>query len=127
MDSNYWRVLAELIRTPFQHMNLVWGIVPLYFGLALNELTSAKASFRTALQTGFSFIWAATQWLYPYFQGGGIDRLDLNFKAMLPLNLIVTFSVLILGVIALISGLRRRYLKYCSFWAIPGSATTSPS
>jgi len=59
MMTGYWATFIELIATPFQHMELVWGIVPLYFGLLLNELTSAKANFRTAIQTGFSFLWAA--------------------------------------------------------------------
>ena len=44
MLAVYWRTFCELIQTPFLHVALVWGIVPLYFGLLLNELTSAKAS-----------------------------------------------------------------------------------
>ena len=40
----------------------MWGIVPLYFALLLCELTSVKKSFRTAIQTGFSFLWAEAQW-----------------------------------------------------------------
>src|SRR5712671_1525796 len=102
MTHTYWTTFAELIQTPFQHLSLVWGIVPLYFALALNELTSAKANFRTAIQTGFSFIWAATQWLYPYFKplGPGIPGVD--WKAMLPINLLVTFLVLSLGIVALV-------------------------
>jgi hypothetical protein len=34
---------------------------------------------------------------------------------MLPVNLFVTFLVIVLGVIAFISGVRRRYPKYFSF------------
>jgi len=30
----------ELIATPFGHAALIWGIVPLYFALLLNEVTS---------------------------------------------------------------------------------------
>ena len=111
----YWHTFVELIRTPFEHVPLIWGIVPLYFGLLLNELTSAKASFRTAIQTGFSFLWAGVQWLYPYFQPHAPDGPRLELGAMLPVNLFVTFLVLVLGVLALISGLRRRYPKHCSF------------
>jgi hypothetical protein len=111
----YWSAFLELLRTPFGDIALIWGIVPLYFGLLLNEMTSAKASFRTAIQTGFSFLWAGAQWLYPYFRpkAHGLPRLELG--AMLPVNLFVTFAVLALGVIALFSGLRRRYPKGCSF------------
>lgn len=50
--SNYWHVFAKLIATPFRHLVLVWGIVPLYFALLLNEMTSVKASFRSRIQTG---------------------------------------------------------------------------
>lgn len=113
--TQYWATFVELIQTPFQHLELVWGIVPLYFGLLLNEMTSAKASFRTAIQTGFSFCWAATQWIYPFFKlhARGGPRLELG--AMLPVNLLVTFLVLALGILALVSGFRRRYPKYCTF------------
>lgn len=108
-------VFAELIRTPFEHVQLIWGIVPLYFALLLNELTSGKANFRTALQTGFSFLWAAAQWLYPFLQAPGPGGPRVELKAMLPVNLFVTFLVLGLGVLALISGFRRRFPKYGAF------------
>lgn len=110
----YWTAFAQLIRTPFSELSLIWGIVPLYFALLLNEMTSGKANFRTAIQTGFSFLWAGAQWLYPYFiYQGKSSRLELG--AMLPVNLFVTFLVIVLGAIAFISGVRRRYPKYFSF------------
>src|SRR6266496_823496 len=115
MIHDYWAAFAELIRTPFQHLELVWGIVPLYFGLLLNELTSAKASFRTAIQTGFSFLWAGAQWLYPYFKAHGLDGPHLELRAMLPIKMVVTFLVLALGVTALFCGVRKRFPKYGRF------------
>lgn len=111
---HYWSLFAELIRTPFQDVSLVWGIVPLYFGLLLSELTPVKANFRTAVQTGFSFLWAAAQWLYPYFIAHRTTVPRFEYST-LPANLFVTFLVLALGVVALFSGLRRRFPKYCSF------------
>lgn len=112
---HYRAAFFELIRTPFEHTALIWGIVPLYFALLLSEMTSTKADFRTAIQTGFSFVWAGAQWLYPYFRphATGFARLELG--AMLPVNLFVTFLVLALGVIAFISGIRRHYPKYGRF------------
>lgn len=115
MEGDYWQVLLELLRTPFQHMELIWGIVPLYFAFLFSELTSDKASFRTALQTGFSFLWAGAQWLYPYFRTARPGRLTTAFDAMLPVTLFVTFAVLILGLIALVSGIRKKYPKYFRF------------
>ncbi len=115
MIEHYGAIFAELIRTPFQHLPLIWGIVPLYFALLLNELTSAKANFRTAIQTGFSFLWAAAQWLYPYFKSEAPGSLHAGSDAPVPINLFVTFLVLALGAVALFSGLRRRYPKYGSF------------
>ncbi len=115
MDSLFWSTFVELVVTPFRHVSLVWGIVPLYFGLLLNEMTSAKASFRTAIQTGFSFLWAGAQWLYPYFRAPRQGGPTIEFGALLPVNLFVTFAVIIIGAVALFSGLRRRYPKYCSF------------
>src|SRR5215471_12693492 len=109
MTHNYWATFVELIRTPFEHLELVWGIVPLYFGLLLNEMTSAKANYRTAIQTGFSFIWAGAQWIYPFFKARGPDGPRIEVGAMLPVNLLVTFLVLALGVVALLSGLRKKY------------------
>jgi hypothetical protein len=112
---HYWSTFVELIRTPFEHVSLIWGIVPLYFALLLNEMTSVKANFRTAIQTGFSFLWAAAQWLYPYFRSEGPTGPHVEWNAMTPVNLAVTFLVLAFGALALISGLRRKYPKYCSF------------
>jgi hypothetical protein len=113
MIVSLWDAFAELVRIPFQHIELVWGIIPLYFGLLLNELTSAKANFRTALQTGFSFLWAGAQWLYPYFTSRGGPHFKLD--AMVPVNLLVTFLVVAFGVIALISGIRKRFPKHTEF------------
>ncbi len=112
---HYWSVFVELIRTPFQHIELIWGIVPLYFGLLLNELTSAKANSRTAIQTGFSFLWAGAQWLYPYFKAHGPSGPHFALNAMLPIKMLVTFVVLALGAAALFCGLRKRFPQYLRF------------
>lgn len=111
----YWSEFATLIATPFEHVALIWGIVPLYFGLLLNESTSSKANYRTALQTGFSFLWAGAQWLFPYFVKHGPHEGRLEVHAMLPVNLAVTGLVLVLGVIALVSGLRKKFPTYGRF------------
>ena len=115
MIHSYWTTFAALIATPFEHVSLVWGIVPLYFGLLLNELTADKANFRTALQTGFSFLWAGAQWLWLYSgqHGGGGPRLELTAK--LPVSLFVTFLVIALGAVALVSGLRKKFPKHWRF------------
>src|SRR6185312_3896761 len=97
-----WSTFAELIATPFHHTEMIWGIVPLYFGLLLNELTSDKATFRTAIQTGFSFLWAGAQWIWPYFKARGSD-VQIEWNALQPVNWLVTFLVVALGIIALIS------------------------
>lgn len=115
MLGHYWATFVELIRAPFQSTALIWGIVPLYFALLLNELTSAKANFRTAVQTGFSFLWAGVQWLYPFFKDRGPAGARVALNAMLPVNLLVTFLVLTLGAVALVSGLRKKFPKYCRF------------
>ncbi len=113
MIPHYWAVFSELIVVPFEHVSLVWGIVPLYFGLLLNELTSDRANFRTAIQTGFSFLWAGAQWLWPYFS----RQMDLPQirLATLPVNLLVTFLTIALGVVALTSGIRGKYPQYLHF------------
>jgi len=115
MIHSLWNTFAELICTPFRHGEMILGIVPLYFGLLLNEITSSKASFRTALQTGFSFVWAAAQWLYPYVKFHGSAGPGLVWNAMSSVNLVVTALVLGFGLVALISGLVKRFPKYGSF------------
>jgi len=107
--SHHWATFVELIATPFEHASLVWGIVPLYFGLVVNELTSDKANYRTALQTGFSFLWAGAQWLFAYWQ----PRHEI--EGMLAINLLVTSLVMVCGIAALISGFRRRFPRYARF------------
>jgi hypothetical protein len=115
MISHYLQVFGQIIAIPFEHAATIWGIVPLYFALLLNELTAAKANFRTAIQTGFSFLWAAAQWLHPYFRAHGHGGPEIQFNAMLPANLFLTFLVLALGGIALYSGVRGHFPKYCAF------------
>jgi hypothetical protein len=113
--SHYWSTFIELLTAPFEHVPLIWGIGPIYFALLLNELTSAKANFRTAIQTGFSFLWAGAQWLWPYFVPHAGHGRYLELNAMLPVNLLVTFLVLALGLVALVSGLRKRFPRYGRF------------
>src|SRR6266403_4253055 len=113
--TNYWTIFVELIRMPFEHVSLIWGIVPLYFALLLNELTSEKANFQTALQTGFSFLWASAQWIYPYFKPRAPMTEHVAWDAMMPINLCVTLLVLVLGVVGLVSGIRKKYPKYGAF------------
>lgn len=115
MIHSLWNTFTELIATPFENVQLIWGIVPLYFGLLLNELTSDKASFRTAIQTGFSFLWAGAQWLWPFFVPHDSRRHYLEWEAMLPINLLVTFLVIALGLIALVSGFRKKFPKRLRF------------
>src|SRR3569832_2058768 len=100
----YWNTFADLIAAPFHYAPRGWGIVPLYFALLLNELTSGKASFRTAIQTGFSFVWAGAQWLYPYFQPHGRHGPAISWNSMIPVNLFVSALVLTFGAVALYSG-----------------------
>ena len=109
MLHHYWLTFVQLIQTPFQSSQLIWGIVPLYFAWLTNELTSSKASFRTAIQTGFSFIWAAAHWTYQY----GLKK--IGFDALFAINVLVTLLVFLIGLVALISGFRRKYPRYCSF------------
>lgn len=115
MNHDYWATFVQLLVTPFQHLSLVWGIVPLYFGLLLSELTSGKANFRTAIQTGFSFLWAGAQWLYLYQRALSQVTSSVSLRTPPPINLVVTFLVMIFGALALFSGIRKRYPKYCSF------------
>ncbi|MFZ0826796.1 MAG: hypothetical protein WAO02_05680 [Verrucomicrobiia bacterium] len=113
--NHSWATFVEITATPFEQVALIWGIVPLYFGLLLNELTSDQANFRTAIQTGFSFLWAGTQWLYPCFVPHAAHGQYLELHGLLPVNLLVTFLVLALGVVALASGIRKKYPKHLRF------------
>ena len=115
MSQDYLAVFVELIRTPFQHLELVWGIVPLYFALLLSELTSSKKNFSTAIQTGFSFLWAAAQWLYLSQHVGTSTASKVTLHGLQPINLVVTGLVVVLGAVALYSGLSRHYPRYASF------------
>ena len=81
----------------------------------LNEMTSSKANYRTAIQTGFSFLWAGAQWLYLYFKPQRVGPPRIELGAMLPVNLLVTFLAIGIGALAFISGVRRKFPKYCSF------------
>jgi hypothetical protein len=105
----------ELIITPFRHVEMVWGIVPLYFGWLVHELTSEKASFRSAVQTGFSLMWAGAHWAYQWMTTNPGAAKDFNLRIFLAVNVTVTVLVLIMGVVAFASGIRRKYPKYGAF------------
>jgi hypothetical protein len=112
---HYWHTFAEIITKPFLKTEFIWGIVPIYFGWLLNELTPSKASYRTAIQTGFAFVWAAAQWLYQSGRRRPQDLSDLSMDALLAANMVVTLLVLAVGILALVSGLRRKFPKHCHF------------
>ena len=115
MLSHHWHAFVELLSTPFLHQALIWGIVPLYFGLLLNELTADKATFRTSLQTGFSFLWAGAQWIWPYYHPHRNGTPEFEINSLAPVNLMVTLLVIVLGVVALISGLRKKFPGHLRF------------
>ena len=115
MISHYWFLFLEIIEKPFQITGQIWGIVPIYFGWFMNELTPSKANFRTAIQTGFAFIWAAAQWLYQYKQSHPDESSAISVNALKAVTMIVTLLVLVVGLVALVSGLRRKFPKYCQF------------
>jgi hypothetical protein len=110
-----WATFVELIRLPFQHEELVWGIVPLYFSWAVNELTSAKVSYNTAIQTGFALLWSGAHWAWQSFRDNPAKVIHLDSGGALAVNAGVTLVVLLLGALALWSGLRRRYPRGMSF------------
>lgn len=115
VHHDYWPIFWQLIRTPFEHAELIWGIVPLYFGWIVNEMTSAKASFKTAIQTGFAFLWSGAHWTYQYLAERPASAPKLNPDGLFAVNVLVTALVLVIGALALISGLRRKYPRYGSF------------
>lgn len=115
MTLDYGGTFFELVRTPFLHMDLMWGVVPLYFGWILNELTSAKATFKTAVNTGFSFLWAAAHWTYQLFAERPVGAPRLNLSLLTAVNVAVTVCVFGVGLVALVSGLRRKFPRCGSF------------
>ncbi|HEY6167537.1 MAG TPA: hypothetical protein VI454_05825 [Verrucomicrobiae bacterium] len=115
MLAQYANIFWDLIRTPFLHAELVWGIVPLYFGWLVNELTSNKASARTALNTGFSFLWSSAHWLYQLFGTRAAKAPQITLDVLLAVNVAVTLIVAAVGLVALFSGLRKKFPPGCSF------------
>ena len=114
VHGDYPAIFWELIRKPFEHTELIWGIIPLYFSWACSELTGARANFNTAIQTGFNLVWAGAHWTLQYMHNpasGG--RLDLS--ALFAVNVLVTLVTMLIGLLALYSGVRKRFPKYASF------------
>ena len=114
VHGDYPAIFWELIRKPFEHTELIWGIIPLYFSWAFSELTGARANFNTAIQTGFNLVWAGAHWTWQYMRNpasGG--RLDLS--ALFAVNVLVTLVTMLIGLLALYSGVRKRFPKYTSF------------
>jgi hypothetical protein len=55
------------------------------------------------------------QWLWPYFKIRKPGEPELELGAMLPVNLLVTFLVITLGVVALVSGFRKKFPRHWRF------------
>ena len=106
---HYGQTFLTIVKTPFLETEMIWGIVPLYFGWLCNELTPSKASFRTAVQTGFTFIWASAQWLFQYMHRRPQHAPVISADALMAVNMIVTLLVLVLGILAFVSGIRRKF------------------
>lgn len=104
------KALGTLLVVPLTQMELIWGVVPLYFGWVVNELTGSKASYGTAMQTGFALVWSGLHWVWQFRQHPGRGGLG---QATVQLS--VTAAVLALGALALWSGFRRRYPAGCRF------------
>ena len=113
--SHYWQTFLTILETPFLETEMIWGIVPLYFGWICNELTPSKASYRTAVQTGFTFLWAGAQWLFQYAHQRPRSAPVISVDALLAVNMIVTLLVIAFGLMAFISGIRRKFPKHFQF------------
>jgi hypothetical protein len=113
--SYYWHTFLIILRTPFLETEMIWGIVPLYFGWFCNELTPSKASYRTAVQTGFTFLWAGAQWLFQYAHQRPRSAPVISVDALLAVNMIVTLLVIAFGLMAFVSGIRRKFPKHFQF------------
>jgi hypothetical protein len=115
VSDNLAGTFLQLIVVPFQHASMVWGIVPLYFGWIVNEITSSKPSFNTAFQTGFALLWSGANWTWQYFQDHPNQDQALEARSLLAVSSAVTLLVLALGAVALGAGICRKYPKGMRF------------
>ncbi len=115
MSDSLAGTFLQLIVVPFQHASMVWGIVPLYFGWIVNEITSSKPSFNTAFQTGFALLWSGANWTWQYFQDHPDQDQALQARSLLAVSSAVTLLVLALGAVAFWAGIRRKYPKGMRF------------
>ncbi|MFN0069538.1 MAG: hypothetical protein ACKVYV_18120 [Limisphaerales bacterium] len=113
---NLGGTLVELLVSPFVwegriNGKLIWGIVPLYAGWVVNELGAARATSRTALNTGASFLWAGLHWSWLLF----VERVGPASRGAVAVSLLVTGVVLAAGAVALVAGLRRKLPRRLRF------------
>jgi hypothetical protein len=113
--AHYAAVFWELLRTPFLHMELVWGIVPLYFAWLVQELMPEKANRRTALNTGFSLLWSGAHWTWQTLGKRAPRAPELTPDLLLAVNVAVTVAVMLTGLVALGCGLRRKFPRGAEF------------
>ena len=111
LAATFW----EIVRVPFQHGELIWGIVPLYFSWMVTELTAAKVTYNTALQTGFTLLWAGAHWLWQAIPPGSKSAGYGVLAGLFSLSGLVTGLVLTLGALALVSGMRHKYPRGMRF------------
>ena len=111
LAASFW----ELVRVPFERADLIWGIVPLYFSWLVSELTVAKATYHTAIQTGFALLWTGAYWLWQGYEGLPPTLGQWIPRSLPSLSTLVTGMVLVLGALALVSGIRRKYPRGMRF------------
>ena len=100
----YWSQFITLLVVPFQNLDMVWGILPIYASMILGEIYEGRMDFGRAVINGAVMLLAGLDWAWHLSRASNLAYLFSDMS----LPWLVTAICIGLGVFTIILGLRRK-------------------
>jgi hypothetical protein len=106
----------QILVAPWQDLDVLWGIIPVYAALVLGVLYSAgrKVGWGSTVASGFALLWVGLNWGRHAFTAIYRDFDHIHTFAY-SLSFLVTVACVALGLTAVVLGLRRQAPRTCQF------------
>ena len=99
-----FKTIWHLLVVPFQNLNTVWPILPVYTSVVLGEIYG-KGGFASAVGNGFVLLWAGLNWVRHLW-----GHSNFSFAAV---SWVVAIVAAALGVTLIVLGIRRKAKRTC--------------
>ncbi|MCX7916229.1 MAG: hypothetical protein N3A53_08010 [Verrucomicrobiae bacterium] len=95
---------VHLLVVPFQNLDTVWGILPVYVAVILAEVYETRMDYGRAVINGAMMLLVGADWAWHLSKAGGLAYLFTEMK----LPWLVTACCIGVGAFTMILGLRRK-------------------